>query len=98
MIHVSVALAPRKVAPSLSPIELRLFTDGLTLRQCATVTEIVAGEMHRRGFRRVVVGNRIWRAVEALVCYDIVARGLDLDEIGAEIERAKWEAQWECAA
>ena len=98
MIYVSVTLAPRKVAPSFSQAELRAFTDGLSVGQCATVVEIVAGELRRRGFWRVSMGSRIWCAVEALVCYDIVARGLDLDEIGAEIERAKWEAQWECAA
>ena len=98
MIHVSVTLAPRKIAPSLSATELRAFTAGLSLRQCATVTEIVACEMRHRGFRRANVGGRVWCAVEALVCYDIIARGIDLDEVGAEIERANWEAQWECAA
>lgn len=88
---VTLQMKPRMSAPMLGESEIAEFCAALSFRECATIDEIVAVELRRRGFWRVPFGSRIYRAVEAIVCADIQKRELDLWEIAASIEEAKWE-------
>jgi hypothetical protein len=91
MKFVTLELRPRVVLPRATDAEMRDFTARLSLRECATVCDIVACELARRGLRRVQVGGRFYCAVEARICADLIAREVDLSEVAAQIEEARWE-------
>jgi hypothetical protein len=87
--------AAQRAAPIalLSDEGIAIWTRGATQRQCATVAELVAGELFRRGLWRVRMGSRTYCRIEASILTEIVTRELDLDEIAFSIEEAKMEAQ-----
>lgn len=60
-------------------------------REAFTVCAIVHGELCRRGYRAVSPGGPLWNATVERVVSDVVGLGLDLAEIGAQIEEARWE-------
>lgn len=74
------------------------FVAGLSLRECQTIADIVAGELIRRGYRRAVMGSRTYCAVEEKVVNDIIAREIDLGEIACQIEEAKMELRCEMSS
>jgi hypothetical protein len=76
--------------PPLEPDELAAFTAGLSLRDCQVIDHIVASECLRRGWGRQPIGSRKYSAVEAAVVADICVFALDLWEIGAQMEEARW--------
>ncbi|RYX84219.1 hypothetical protein EON83_11020 [bacterium] len=95
MIHVT--LQPRAPvyptqsgAPLLTPDEMSAFSSRLSMGDCQTIDCIVEAECRRRGFFRTCIGTPRYKAVEACVVADVVALELDLWEIGAQIQEAKW--------
>lgn len=91
MKFVTLQMRPFPVAPSASDDEMRAFTAAHSVRECATVTEIVAIELMRRGLHRVRTGGRFYCAIEARIVAQLIAREVDLGEIAAQIEEARWE-------
>ncbi len=96
MKHVSLQPRPlvlqtKSGAPLLGVQEMQAFSSRLSLRECQTVDQIVAAEAVRRGFGRPHIGGRIYCALEEVVVTDVIALELDLSEIGAQIEEARWE-------
>lgn len=59
--------------------------------QLRVVAAMIDAQLRRYGFRFAVAGGRIYGAAEARVVADVVGLGLDLWEISAQIEEAKWE-------
>lgn len=74
----------------LSEEEMAHLTARLSVRQCATLVELTACEMRRRGFWRVVPGERRFNAICARVAADVMALELDLDEIAGQLDEARF--------
>ena len=74
------------------------FVQALDERDCLTITAMVDAQLCSRGLRFCRAGSRLWCACEARVISDVLIMGIDLWEIAAQIEEARQEAQWECAA
>ena len=78
--------------PLLDGERLADFTCGLTDSDCRTIAAMVDCQLRARGLRFCQAGSRLWCACEARVVSDVVMLGLDLWEIAAQIEEAKWDA------
>lgn len=93
-----VSLQPRPLvwptsspAPLLDADTLRSVVAAHSFRDSITVCAMVGGELRRRGYHRAPAGGRLWNAAEERVLSDVVGLELDLSEIAAQIEEAKWE-------
>ena len=69
------------------------FVRGLNERDCLTLTAMVDAQLRSRGLRFCRAGSRLWIACESRVISDVVALGIDLWEIAAQIEEARWNAE-----
>lgn len=94
---IYVTLRPQPfVWPSASPAPLldegRLHeaVSNHSFKESATICVLVDCELKRRGYYRAQAGGHIWNAAEARVVSDVVAFGLDLWELAAQIEEARY--------
>lgn len=67
------------------------FVRGMDERDCHTVVTIIDAQLRSRGLCYCHAGSRLWLACEERVISDIISLGLDLWEIAAQIEEARWE-------
>ena len=78
-------------APLLDDSCTRDFTARLSPRECSVIAALVEGELRRVGLWHARVGGRFYCAAEERVIADVVAFELDLCEIGAQLDEARFE-------
>jgi hypothetical protein len=95
MIVVTAPAGPRRIteASSIPESMLASYVSGLSFDQCLVIGELVETELYRRGFRRVKYGGRVYQFIESKVVADLVRSEVDLSDIVASMEEARWMAE-----